>query len=77
MPFEGPSPIASVSGSPSASEQLSGIVTAVSTAVRRSTSAQAGACEIAIVTVAGAETATPSEARYVNESTPAASASGV
>ena len=55
--------MASVSGSPSASVQVSGTDTAAPTAVRRDTSSQLGRRVIVIATVAGAECAVPSLAR--------------
>ena len=61
-PFDGPSPIESVSGSPSGSVQVSGTLTAEPAAVRRATSWQLGARVIVIAAVAGAEVAAPSDA---------------
>ena len=66
----GPSTTDSVSVSRSGSVQLSATETAAPTAVRRATSSQLGLRVIVIATVAGAELAVPSLARYVNESSP-------
>ena len=70
VPFVGAPAIESVSWSPSASEQLSGTDSAVAERVCRATSAQLGAWVIEIVTVAGADSAVPSDALYVNVSCP-------
>ena len=77
MPFDGAPAIESVNGSPSASEQLSGTETAVAVRVCRATRSQLGAWVIEIVTVAGADSAVPSDALYVNVSCPEAPAFGV
>ena len=63
MPFDGASPIDSVSASPSGSVQLSGTDTGAPAAVVRDTSSHAGARVTAMLTVAGADCAVPSLAR--------------
>ena len=70
VPWLGTPSMARVSGSPSASVHVSGTETAAPTAVRRDTSSQLGLRVIVIAAVAGADPATPSLARYVNESSP-------
>jgi hypothetical protein len=77
VPFDGAPAIESVRASPSASEQVSGTGTAVAARVCRATLLQLGACVIEIVTVAGADSAVPSDALYVNVSCPEAPAFGV
>ena len=77
VPCAGPVACASVRSSPSASVQVSGIVTAVPARAVREASSQLGGREIETSTVAGGESAVPSPALKVNESAPYSPPAGV
>ena len=77
VPSLGASTTERVSASPSGSVQVSGMLTGVPARAASEMSSHAGGREIVTCTVAGAESAVPSVARYVNESAPNWPAAGV